>query len=77
MKVPRPPTDYRKIRNEFNRRGLWLVIASLILIGLPLIYIAYGPTAAVTSALCLLGGVGLILLIWFILSLIGKFAGDE
>lgn len=77
MREPRPPTDYQKIRKDFNRRALWLVVACLLFIGVPLIAIAYGPTAAITSAVCLLGGVGLILLIWLILSLIGKWAGDE
>lgn len=77
MSSPRPPTETRQIRREFNRRTLWLVIFCLLFIGAPLIGLIYGPTAGIVSALCLLGGVGLILLIWLILTLIGKWAGGE
>ncbi len=67
----------RKLRREFNTHGLWLVLFGLIVVGGGIITLIYGPTAALASVVCLLAGGGLILVIWGILTLIGKLVGED
>ena len=77
MATQRPPTDMRKLRREFNSHGLWLVLIGLVVIGGVLVTILYGPTAAVTSVLCLVAGAGLAVFVWLLLTLIGKVVGED
>jgi uncharacterized membrane protein YjjP (DUF1212 family) len=77
MASDHPPTDMRKLRREFNTHGLWLVLFGLIVVGGGIITLIYGPTAALASVVCLLAGGGLILVIWGILTLIGKLVGED
>ena len=72
-----PPTDMRKIRREFNRHGLWLVLFGLIVVGGGVVTIVYGPAAALASVLCLMAGGVLVLFVWGILTLIGKLVGED
>jgi hypothetical protein len=67
----------RKIRREFNRHGLLLVLFGLIVVGGGIITIIYGPTAALASVLCLVAGAVLVLFVWGILTLIGKLVGED
>ena len=77
MAPQNPPTDMRKIRREFNSHGLWLVLFGLVVVGGAIITIVYGPTAALVSVLCLVAGAGLVLFVWGILTLIGKWVGED
>lgn len=70
----RPPTDYRAIRRREDRRLLWAVIAFLLIVGGGLIYTIYGTGALFTGLACLLFGVGLLLLLWLILTAIERWA---
>ncbi len=67
----------RRLRREFNGHGLWLVILGLVIIGGVFVAILYGPSAATASILCLVAGAGLVLFLWLILTLIGKFVGED
>ena len=70
----RPPTDYRAMRRR-NDRALFLdVIAVLLVVGGGLIYIIYGTGALITGLACLLFGVGILLLLWLIMSAIERWA---
>jgi len=66
----------RKQRNDMNRRLLLLVMFVLVIVGGILIAIIYGPQAAGLAVLCLAAGAGVIALLWFVFTLLGKWAGD-
>jgi hypothetical protein len=72
----RPPTDYRRYRRETERRLAVAVVLFLLLVGSGLIAIIYRPSAGVLAFMCLLGGVGIITLLWILLSLIEGWVGD-
>ena len=58
-----------------NDRALFLaVIAVLLVVGGGLIYIIYGTGALITGLACLLFGVGILLLLWLIMSFIERWA---
>ena len=67
----------RRLRREMDRRLLGLAIVVLVLIGSVLIAISYGTSVALVGLGCLLTGAGLIGLLWFIFTLLGKWAGAE
>lgn len=70
----RPPTDYRAMRRRNDRALFLAVIAVLLVVGGGLIYIIYGPGALITGLACLLFGVGILLLLWLIMSAIERWA---
>ncbi len=73
---PRPPTDYRRLRRQNDRRQLGMVVGGLLLFGGGLIYLLYGKWALATGLLCLIPGAGLILFLWGLLSLVERWVGD-
>lgn len=75
-KDERAPVDYRRIRRQTERQMLWLVLGGVLLIGGGLIFLLYGKWGLATGLLCLLPGVGLILSLWGLLSLMEKWVGD-
>jgi hypothetical protein len=72
----RPPTDYRRYRRETERRLAVAVVLFLLLVGSGLIAIIYRPSAGILAFMCLLGGVGIIALLWLVLTLIEGWVGD-
>jgi len=72
----RPPTDYRRYRRETERRLAVAVVLFLLLVGTGLIAIIYRPSAGILAFMCLLGGVGIITLLWILLTLIEGWVGD-
>ena len=70
----RPPTDYRAMRRRDDRALFLAVIAVLLVVGGGLIYIFYGTGALITGLACLLFGVGILLLLWLIMSAIERWA---
>jgi hypothetical protein len=72
----RPPTDYRGYRRETERRLAVAVVLFLLLVGSGLIAIIYRPSAGILAFMCLLGGVGIIALLWLVLTLIEGWVGD-
>ncbi|MCS7061133.1 MAG: hypothetical protein RMN25_08185 [Anaerolineae bacterium] len=73
----RPPTDLRRLRRESNRRLLALTLFVLVVVGGGLIAVLYGAPAAWIGVVCLLAGAGIILGLWFIFTLIGKWVGED
>ena len=70
----RPPTDSRARRRQDERALFAAVIALLLLVGGGLIWLIYGVGAFVTGLACLLMGVGLLALLWLIVSGIERWA---
>ena len=73
----RPPTNSRKERAQFNRNLAILVIVVLVVGGGALISLVYGLPAGALGVVCLLGGAGLIGLLWLMFSLIGRWVNPE
>lgn len=72
----RPPTDYRRYRRETDRKLAIGVVLFLLLVGSGLIALIYNPGAGILSFGCLLIGVGVIALLWILLTLIERWVGD-
>jgi len=72
----RPPTDYRRYRRETERRLAIAVVLFLLLVGSGLITLIFSPVAGITGFGCLLLGVGVIGLLWILLTLIERWVGD-
>jgi hypothetical protein len=71
-----PPTDYRTLRRKTDRNLALAVIIFLVGVGGGLIALIYGGGAAVLGIACLLFGAGLFGLLWLILTLMGRWAGQ-
>jgi len=68
-----PPTNTRRFRQDSDRKYLYLVLFTLVVVGGFLIALIYGPESLLTALPCLLGGAALILLPWGVLTLIQKW----
>ena len=68
-----PPSNTRRFGQESDRKYLYLVIFTLVVVGGILIALIYGPESLLTALPCLLGGAVLILLPWAMLTLIQKW----
>ena len=55
------PTNMRRFRRESDRKFLYLVIFTLVVVGGTLIALIYGPATLLTALPCLLAGAALIL----------------
>lgn len=64
----RPPTDTRRIRSQQDRNLFLAVVAFLLIVGGGLILLLYGRGGLLTGLACLLPGVGVMILLWLILS---------
>lgn len=69
-----PPTDYRARRRQDDRALFLAVIAVLLAVGGGLIFVIYGAGAFVTGLACLLVGVGVLALLWLIMTGIERWA---
>ena len=76
MPDKQPPTNYRKTRQNEERRLVILVIVALVVVGDGLIGLIWGGGAALVGGVCLLGGAALIGGLWLLLSLIQKLVDD-
>jgi fatty acid desaturase len=77
MPPPHPPTDYRKDRRRNDRHLAWAVVIFLVGVGGSLITLIYGGTAAIMGVTCLMAGAAIFGLIWLILTLMERWAGDD
>jgi hypothetical protein len=66
--------DLRKYGRQTNRRLLAGFIILLLLIGDGLIYLIYGPGAAISGLLCIFAGLSPLFLIWIVLIIIERIA---
>jgi len=69
----RPPINTRRIRQESDRKYLYLVLFTLVGVGGLLIAFIFGTESLLTALPCLLGGAALILLPWAALTLMQKW----
>lgn len=67
------PSNTRRFGQESDRKYLYMVIFTLVVVGGFLIALIFGPESLLTALPCLLGGAVLILLPWFVLNLIQKW----
>jgi membrane protein implicated in regulation of membrane protease activity len=67
------PTNLRRYRRESDRKFLYLVIFTLVVVGGGLIALIYGPGALLTALPCLLAGAALILVPWLLLTAAEKW----
>jgi hypothetical protein len=72
----RSPTDYRAMRRRNDRDLFLAVIGFLLIVGGGLIFLIYGTGALVTGLACLLFGVGLLALLWLVLTVIERWANQ-
>jgi membrane protein implicated in regulation of membrane protease activity len=68
-----PPTNMRRFRRESDRKFLYLVIFTLVVVGGTLIALIYGPGSLLTALPCLLAGAALILVPWLLLTVFEKW----
>ena len=75
--VSRPPTNYRAHRRATDRQLAIAVVLFLLLVGSGLITVIYQPVAGVVAFGCLLFGVGILGLLWILLTLIGRWVEED
>jgi len=74
MSNPSPPTkNGRELRQEDDKKFLYMVICTLVILGGGLIGLIYGWLAILSALPFLLGGTLLILLPWLLLTAYGKW----
>ena len=66
-------TNLRQHRKNDDKKLLYLVIFMLVVVGSGLIGLIFGWQALLTSLPCLLGGALLILIPWWLLTLVQKW----
>jgi len=76
MTESRPPTDYRRYRRQTERRLAIAVVLFLLFVGSGLIALIFSPGAGIIGFGCLLFGVGIIGLLWILLTLLERWVGD-
>ena len=62
-----------QIREEDDKRFLYMVAVTLVVLGGGLIGFIYGWQGILTAAPCLFGGIALILIPWWLLSAYGRW----
>ncbi len=72
----RPPTDYRQHRRQTERRLLYAVLATLVVVGGGLIALIFGPEVGISGLICLLFGGGAIVALWLLLTLAERWTKD-
>jgi hypothetical protein len=75
--APRPPTDTRSQRRTLDRNLARAVVIFLVGVGGLLIALIYGAGPALLGISCLLGGAALFGLVWLILTLMQRWAGED
>ncbi|MBC7250005.1 MAG: hypothetical protein H5T62_06940 [Anaerolineae bacterium] len=70
----RPPTDYRRLRKQTERRLLFAALFLLVVVGGGLIGLIFGPGEMLAALPCLLSGAGLILVLFLLLVIIERWA---
>lgn len=71
-KRPLTPTP-RRLHQETDQKLLRLVIFTLVVVGGGIIALIYGPSSLLTAIPCLLAGAGLILVPWWVLTLLERW----
>lgn len=69
----RSSSNLQRFRQESDRKYLYLVVFTLVVVGGGLIAFIFGPEPLLTALPCLLGGAVLIFLPWAVLSIIQRW----
>lgn len=77
MKKARRSFDPRRHSQQTQGRLIVAGLALLIIVGGGLVWLLYGNIAAVSAVACLLVAVGLVGLLWLILSLLEKWVKED
>ncbi|MCP5099740.1 MAG: hypothetical protein GY943_29655 [Chloroflexi bacterium] len=76
-----PHRSSRTLRKESDRKLLWLVVFTLVVVGGGIIALIYGPMSLITSLPFLLGGAALVTVPYLILKgievLLNRYNGEE
>ena len=75
--ISQPPTNYRAHRRATDRQLAIAVVLFLLFVGTGLIAIIYQPVAGIVAFGCLLFGVGILGFLWILLTLIGRWVGED
>jgi uncharacterized membrane protein len=70
MKDQEQAANPRDQRRREQRRLFWVIAGFLVVVGGLAIALAYGPRAIALGAVCLVAGVGVLGLLWAVLTLI-------
>ncbi len=70
----RPPTDYRRMRKQYERQLLVGGIFLLVVVGGGLIGLFFGFGEMLAALPCLLSGAGAILALYLFFALLGRWA---
>lgn len=70
------PTNMRTYRQQTDKKLLYLVLFTLIVVGGGLIALIWGPASLLTALPCLMGGALLILIPWIILTALEKWRAN-
>ncbi len=76
MSSSRPPTNYRAFRRRNDRNLALAVVIFLVGVGGALIAAIYGSAALILGLTCLLAGSAVFGLLWLILTLMERWAGE-
>ena len=73
----RPIADLRAFQRREDRRLILVVMLFLVIVGGATIGLVYGWGTALTGAVCLAVGAGVLGLLWLILVVVERWAGRE
>jgi hypothetical protein len=74
---PRPLLDLRAWQRREDRRLIITIALFLVIVGGVAIGLVYGWGMALTGVLCLMGGAGLLSLLWLIMMLLERWVSRE
>ena len=74
---PRPLLDLRAWQRREDRRLIITIALFLVIVGGVTIGLIYGWGTALTGVLCLMGGAGLLGLLWLIMMLLERWVSRE
>lgn len=77
MKRRRRSSDLDRHRRQTYTRLVVGGLSILVVVGGGLVWLLYGRAAALTAIACLLAPVGVLALLWLILSLLELFVGED
>lgn len=69
----RKPSNMRQFRRDSDRRNLYLVLFTLVVVGGLLIAVIFGVETLLTALPCLLGGALMIFIPWLVLEGLQKW----
>jgi hypothetical protein len=72
-----PTDDFRKYRRQLDHRLIIAVVLVLLVGGLGLIGLFYGPMSVLTAAPFMVLGAAVLIVLFLVLAIVEKLAGDD